>query len=382
MFEQTLAIIRNTFFESIRQPIMLVILVVATLLIIASNLLSGFTMEDDQKMFVDLGLGTIFLAEALLAAFIATNVIGREIENRTALTVISKPVGRPLFVIGKYLGVTAAIVLATLYLAFVFMLVDVHGVLQTVRDPIHRPVVIFGLGAAFIGLAAAVWVNYFYNKVFASSAIIFLTPLAGLAYLFSLFFGPDFTNQPLELQFRPELWIAVLLLVMAVLVLSAVAVAISTRLGQVATLALTIAVFLGGMMSDWMFGRPIAELKTTWEQAAMDVDEAQIVQVTHQIQRFDKRTRQFETDERVEDVVQTDKPLISYATTPQKVEYAAYWTGYAILPNFQIFWLADAITQSHLIPREYVLRAIGYGAMYIGVALSLAVILFQRREVG
>ena len=75
MFEQTLAIVRNTFFESIRQPIVLVLLVIATVTLILSNPLAAFTMEDDQRMLIDIGLATIFLCGALLAAFVATGVL-------------------------------------------------------------------------------------------------------------------------------------------------------------------------------------------------------------------------------------------------------------------------------------------------------------------
>jgi ABC-type transport system involved in multi-copper enzyme maturation permease subunit len=153
MFQQISAIIRNTFFESIRQPFMLVMLLVATLLIIFANLLSGYTMSDDQKMFVDMGLATVFICGAVLAAFIATSVLGREIENRTALTVISKPVSRPVFVVGKYLGVAGGLGVATIFMSLVFLLVDQHSVLQTARDPLHLPVITFGFGAAAIGLA-------------------------------------------------------------------------------------------------------------------------------------------------------------------------------------------------------------------------------------
>src|SRR5438477_3012435 len=126
MFQQTFAIIRNTFFESIRQPVMLVVLMVATLLIILSNPLSGYTMSNDQKMLIDVGLATVFISGAILASFIATSVLGNEIENRTALTVISKPVARPLFVLGKFFGVAGALALATLYMSFVFLLVEEH----------------------------------------------------------------------------------------------------------------------------------------------------------------------------------------------------------------------------------------------------------------
>ena len=86
MFQQTFAIFRNTFFESIRQPIMLVVLMVATIAIILANPLAAFTMENDQPHAHRHGLATVFICGCLLAAFIATNVLGREIENRTALT--------------------------------------------------------------------------------------------------------------------------------------------------------------------------------------------------------------------------------------------------------------------------------------------------------
>ncbi|MGA1223078.1 MAG: ABC transporter permease, partial [Phycisphaerales bacterium] len=145
--EQILAIARNTLLESIRQPIVLIVCLAATLLVILSNPLSGWTMQDDQRMFVDIGLSTVFLATAVLAAFIATNVIGKEIDNRTVLTVVSKPVPRPVFVVGKFLGVSLAMLAAFVYLGLVFMLVEVHGTLQTARDPLHMPVILLGVAA-------------------------------------------------------------------------------------------------------------------------------------------------------------------------------------------------------------------------------------------
>ena len=95
MLSQIFAIARNTFYESLRQPVTLVVVVAAALLLVMSNPLAAFTMGEDQRMLIDLGLATIFLAGAVLASFLATNVLGREIANRTALTVISKPVSRP-----------------------------------------------------------------------------------------------------------------------------------------------------------------------------------------------------------------------------------------------------------------------------------------------
>ena len=120
IFEQLWAIARNTYLESVRQPVVLVILSIGILLTIMSNPLAGWTMQDDQRMFVDIGLSTVFISTALLAAFIATNAISREIDNRTVLTVISKPVPRPVFVVGKYIGVSITMLVSLAVLALVF----------------------------------------------------------------------------------------------------------------------------------------------------------------------------------------------------------------------------------------------------------------------
>jgi len=161
LLEQLFAIARNTLLESIRQPIVLVVCAAATILVVMSNPFSAWTMQDDQRMFVDIGLSTVFLSTAVLASFIATNVITREIDNRTVLTVVSKPVPRPVFVVGKFLGVSGAMVVAFLYLSLVFMLVEVHGTLQTARDPLHMPVILFGSAAVLGAVGLGAWMNYF-----------------------------------------------------------------------------------------------------------------------------------------------------------------------------------------------------------------------------
>jgi hypothetical protein len=477
MFQQTLAIIRNTFFESIRQPIMLVVLVVATVALILANPLSAFTMEDDQRMFIDLGLATVFICGCLLSAFIATNVLGREIENRTALTVISKPVPRVLFVIGKYLGVAGAITLGAFYMALVFMLADLHSVLQTVRDPLHGPVIVFGFAAGAVGLGAAVWCNYFYGRNFTGTVIAVTTPLAALAYLFSMMFKPNFALQSIADGFKGQLWLAIIALWVAIMVLTAIALAASTRLGQVMTLLVTIGVFLLGMLSDWMFSRPLISMEQTWTQRVsnMTADDVERLlgseasaplrewvqkvysdEAYHQFSTWKCRSHMMVTRTRRElaamtaeqreatiadmeqrsqasmseqlavdlnqarlraeavpvrpsgsDLVRTiDWPLsvqrpdweceiIANTRTlvyppamriassgAEKLKYAACRVAAAIVPNFQVMFLSDALTQGHLIPVRYVFTTMLYGVLYIGAALSLAVFLFQTREVG
>jgi ABC-type transport system involved in multi-copper enzyme maturation permease subunit len=343
VFEQLLAIARNTFFESIRQPVLLVVLVVSTILVVLSNPLSAFTLQDDQRMFVDIGLSTIFMGGAILSAFVASNVLTREIDNRTVLTVVSKPVSRPVFVIGKYLGVAAAQLLVMIFLALVFMMVEIHGVQQTVTTPYHLPVIILGFGAMILAVASGIWCNFFYGYVFSSTFISIGTPLLVVAYGLCLLLGADFTPIPISEQFEGNLWIAVAVLFLGEMVLTAIALAASTRLGQVLTLVTTIGFFILGLLSDWLIARRIARL---------DELSAALLKAGGEI-GLDIQS-----------------------------QYWALKSAYAIVPNFQVFWLADAITQDASIPLEYLAWTIPYGLTLVLVALAVAVMLFQRREVG
>lgn len=382
MLDQLLGIFRNTFFESIRQPIALVVLAITTIALILANPLSAFTMESDQRMLIDMGLATVFLCGGLLAAFIATGVLTREIENRTVLTVVSKPVSRPMFVFGKFLGVTTAMLLCTSFMSLVFLLVEQHSVLETVRDPIHVPVITFGGLAVLIGLGVATWCNYFYGMNFTSMMISTTTPLLLVAYVLSLLFAPDFTpydRAVIGRSFEPDLIKAVVVMTMAIMVLVAVALAASARLGQIMTLLVTLGVFLLGLLSDWLIGRRIEAIRATWlERARAEglTTEQEIVReftlVSGEIQRA--------ALPEIVDVPQV--PLRSLAEGGEGLVMTLWQVLYGIVPNFQVLWLSDALTQERLIPMSYVWTSLLYGLTYVIAALALAVFLFQRREVG
>lgn len=379
MLEQFTAIVRNTFFESIRQPIVLVILTIAIILLILANPLSAYTMDDDQRMLIDMGLATIFVAGALLAAFVATGVLTREIENKTALTVISKPVGRPMFVIGKFIGVAGALVIAVILMGFTFMLVELHSVLQTVRDPIHLPVITFGVGGAVIALAAATWCNYFYGKVFASTVICFLTPVLALAYLMSLLFAHDFTPQPISRQFKPDLWLAIIATGTAILVLTAIAIAASARLGQLLTLVVTIGLLLMGLLSDHLVGRQIHAIDEVW------LSRAKIQGLTHEeerIREFTMNTGEVRRSPNPEMIDVPDVPLSDMAQGRERATRTAWTVAHTVIPNFQVMFLSDAVTQQHVIPRDYLGLSVLYGSLHMVAALGIGVALFQNREVG
>lgn len=313
----------NTFLETIRQPIFGVILLVTALAFILNIGLAGFTLEDDDKLLLDLGLSTLLLAGLFLSVFSAAGVLSREIENKTALTVVSKPISRPVFILGKYFGLMGALSVA-MYLCFLmFLLTQRHAVLQTSSDPWDMPVIVFGFGAVLLSLGVAGFCNYLYGKEFASMAVALSLPMLTLAIFLAAFWGREWERQEIygKEMLQVNLWFAGILVLLAVFVLAAVALAASTRLGQIMTLLICVLVTTMGMISDYVFGQ--------------HADESTVARVL-----------------------------------------------YHIIPNLGLYWVIEAVTASIMVPASYVAQAAGYTILLVLASLMIGVALFQRREVG
>jgi ABC-type transport system involved in multi-copper enzyme maturation permease subunit len=378
MFTQIFTIARNAFFESIRQPIVLILVLAATLLLILSSPLSAFTMENDQRMLLDIGLATVFMIGMLLAVFVSSTVLGQEIRNKTTLTVVSKPVGRPQFVIGKYLGAALAISLATFYVALVFLLVEQQEVFQTVRVPIHLPVLVFGFLCYLISTVVATWCNYFYGFVFSSTWICVATPLLLITYILVLNFKPDFSSQPIWTTFKPDIWKAIISIVISVLILGSIATALSTRLSQIGTLIATLLIFFLGMMSDAWFSKPIHNLEQIWLDRAALAGSSETVEEIRIMQK---------TNGDIEEVVTEHLQIVegasltSFSNGWEYPAWLAYNAGSSVVPNFQVLWLVDALTQENVIPNRYLVRTSLYGGIYIIAFTAIGIVMFQRKEV-
>ena len=314
---------RNAFLESIRQPVHAVLICAGILALVLNVNIAGYTLEDDNKLVIDMGLSTLFLIGLLLAAFTATSVLAKEIENKTILTVVSKPVARPLVVIGKFIGVAAAIAIAYWLLAVVFLLTVRHRVQSSVRaeDIFDPPVITFGLLALVLAFVSAGLANYLYRWSFPATFAIVGSVLATLAWVPVSCISRTWRLQSPATDFDPQLAIGLVLVFEAIVVLVAFAIAASTRLGQVSTLLVCVGVFLVGLVGEYFLS--LVVVGRAW--------------------------------------------LLPLA---------------AVVLNLQFFWPADALTQGSTITPGYLGTVTLYAACLVGGALSLAVILFQRRDVG
>lgn len=124
VFPKEMAIARTTAKEGWAHPLFWVELAIGALLLVLFIVLPYNTFGEDIKMLKDSGLKLITLLSIGLAVWAASVTIADELEGRTALTLLSKPIGRRQFVVGKFLGVLAPaftmfVVLGTLFLVTV-----------------------------------------------------------------------------------------------------------------------------------------------------------------------------------------------------------------------------------------------------------------------
>lgn len=101
---RTAAIAFNTFREAIRDRILYSLLVFALAMIGGSVILTTLSVGGEAKIIKDLGLAAIGLVGTLIAVFIGVGLVHKEIERRTLYTIITKPIHRANFVLGKFLG--------------------------------------------------------------------------------------------------------------------------------------------------------------------------------------------------------------------------------------------------------------------------------------
>ena len=119
---RTLVILRHTFREAIVQPIYSLLLVFGAAVLIIFGMLPFFTLSEDTTMFKSVDLDVILIFVLVATLFATSKSIYDEIEDRTMLTLMSKPLFKWEVLVGKYLGIILAAGLAILVLGAVLAL--------------------------------------------------------------------------------------------------------------------------------------------------------------------------------------------------------------------------------------------------------------------
>jgi len=126
-WRRIVAIARNAFREAVRDRVLYNLVVFVLLLIAGAIFLGELSAGQEAKIIVDLGLSAILLFGVFISIFVGVGLVYKEIERRTLYAILSKPIGRGEFLLGKYLGlcltllVNVAIMGVGLSLALVYV---------------------------------------------------------------------------------------------------------------------------------------------------------------------------------------------------------------------------------------------------------------------
>jgi ABC-2 type transport system permease protein len=279
-----------------------------------------YTMSDDNKLLREIGLSTLFMTSLFIAIFSASGAVGEEIENKTITTVLSKPIQRPIFIIAKFLGVTAAVLLAHYICTIALLMAIRHGVLETVNDT-HDWTVLGSAGVILVlTFLLSAFFNYVYDWKFSSTALILLGVFATFGIVFLTFINRDWQFNPAENSIKAVDIYGSILLFLAAIIIVAISVALSARFNIVITLSACLGIFFLGLVSDYAFGR--------------------------------------------------------FADTHLWAKIGKF-----LVPNLQIFWISDAIYEGSEVPLKYIMISASYALCYTIAILALAIAIFQRRQV-
>ena len=187
------AISRNTFTQLVRMKVFYFMLIFSALIIGANLLFLSFTFEQELKILKDVSFGAMSLFASIFAIVGTALLIPKDLEDRTLYTILTKPVPRIEYLIGKLLGILLLIAVSILLMSLLFfavLYIRQHGILaekiasiprqvseadiESFRENIFsrglQPELLLGVVAVFLKAAVAAAVALFVST-FASSTL-------------------------------------------------------------------------------------------------------------------------------------------------------------------------------------------------------------------
>ncbi len=119
-----LALAASTFLETVRDRIFYLVAVFGFIMLASTAILSPLTVGAQAKIMADVGLASMVIFGLLVVVFVGSSMVRKELDKGTIVTILSKPVGRREYLIGKFLGLNLTLIsmLAVMGLVFLLML--------------------------------------------------------------------------------------------------------------------------------------------------------------------------------------------------------------------------------------------------------------------
>jgi len=166
----------NTFREAVRDRVLYNLIAFALLISAAAVLVGEVSIDVERLVVINLGLTAVSLFGVVIAIFIGIGLVSKEIEKKTLYTVLSRPVRRWEFVVGKFFGLTGTLVVNTFFMAL--------GVFLALLYVAHR------FGKADLAVLAAIYfivLEFFIVCAVALFFSSFSTPIMSAVFTFALF---------------------------------------------------------------------------------------------------------------------------------------------------------------------------------------------------
>jgi len=284
----------------------------------------AFQFGEDGKLARDSCLAVHFVFGLLLGVYSACTVLSDEIKNGTASFVLSKPVSREIFFLSKFFGITIVVILFSAC-AIAASLLGEHASPKLYSSEVLPLAAL--LCAVVAALVVAGCANYFFDRPFPSTAFtLLLVFMAAAVAMVAALHDPEsgrrihegrifMVNTSIQWRLIP----AGLLVTMALITLSGVALALAGILDTIPVLIASASLFFAGLLSDYIFG---------------------------------------------------------YLGSGSMVAEI----GRLFLPNWQYFWLADALTSKGTISASYLVSAAAYAICFLSAILAIGMLLFRHQE--
>ena len=184
------AIAINTFREGIRNRIMYNLVFFALCMIAFSYFIGELSIGEELKVIQDMGLAAISIFGILIAIFVGIGLVYKEVDKRTIYTIISKPIHRYQFLLGKFFGLSLMLLVQTVFMTafmFIFIYITNH-----IFNPALLKVVLF----IYLELVVITSVAIFFSS--------FTTPFLSALFCLGFFIIGHSTDDLVELSKRSD----------------------------------------------------------------------------------------------------------------------------------------------------------------------------------
>lgn len=244
----TFSIARLTYLEALRQPMGLVLAMILAILALFSPSFTSFTLGKGVDLLRSNLLSTLMVGGVIFSSLLSTDLVQKDIQRKTLLTILSRPVGIPQYYLGKWLGISG------LLFHFWFVMIGVSWTAMVIGTPDTNstnhnfiPLITLGIGLLGISILSLI-LNYHFDTpiislIFGGWAI--WTPVVVLVgTLLSPTFGKPLPSTIASFQFI----LSALLIMAMILVMASFAIALSTVTSPVLNMVLCLLFLLLALM--------------------------------------------------------------------------------------------------------------------------------------